>query len=392
MPTRYKSKSGIRWRGVVKMGGRVVETRMFGTGPAAKREAALWELDRRKELSNPKTHMDLPTVLDWANNYCAYSEQKHSRKTFKEKLSVFKFFLGQTRVKDLDKITPALVMAYLQTQSKSRSGYAANKERKNLAAAWSWGEKFIEGFPQNGNPFKAVDKFKEERSPRYVPDEWDFWKVVDVAAGQDRAMLLAFFYLGARRGEIFRLKWEDIDVINNSIRLGTRKTEDGSMRYDWLPLARDLKASLLDWKERRPYKTEWVFTVLDDSPSPHHNPGEPFRARTHFMRNICQKAGVKPFGYHAIRHLHASILFNEGSELSTVQRQLRHTSPTTTVRYLRTLGYEADHGRKVLSVMECRRPGTSRVLQFEAKNNPQSENSGDSVHSPGTQFGTYFKS
>ena len=250
MPTRYKSPKGLRWRGVVKMDGRVVETRMFGTGPAAKREAAQWELERRKELTDLRTHMDLPTVLDWANKYCAYSEQKHSRKTFQEKLSVFKFFLGQTKVKELDKVTPALVMAYLQAQSKTRSGYAANKERKNLAAAWSWGEKFIEGFPKTGNPFHAIDKFKEERSPRYVPDEGDFWKVVDVATGQDRAMLLAFFYLGARRGEIFRLKWEDIDFINNRLRLGTLKTEDGSMRYDWLPLAGDLKSSLLEWKEQ----------------------------------------------------------------------------------------------------------------------------------------------
>ena len=158
------------------------------------------------------------------------------------------------------------------------------------------------------------------------------------------------------------------------------------------PLAGDLKSSLLDWKERRPYKTEWVFTVLDDSPSPHHNPGEPFRARAHFMRTICQRAGVRPFGFHAVRHLHASILYNEGSELSTVQRQLRHTSPTTTVRYLKTLGYEADHGRKVLSVIEGRRLKAGQVLQFERKENPQGPDLEDSVHSPGAQTGTYFNS
>ncbi len=170
--------------------------------------------------------------------------------------------------------------------------------------------------------------------------------VVDIATGQDRALLLDLFFLGARRGEVFRLKWDDIDFINNRVRLGTQKTRDGEMRYDWLPLAQELKTSLLGWKEKRPHKTPWVFTVLEDTPSPYNHPGEPFKLRSQFMRKICAKAGVKPFGYHAIRHLHASILFNEGSELSTVQKQLRHTSPTTTVRYLRTLGYEADHGQK----------------------------------------------
>jgi hypothetical protein len=170
-------------------------------------------------------------------------------------------------------------------------------------------------------------------------------------------MLLTFFYLGARRGEIFRLTWEDVDLARNRVRLGTCKTSDGSMRYDWIPLAADLKAALLEWKNARPYKTEWVFSCLDDSPSPWHNPGEAYRARGRFMKNMCARAGVKPFGFHAIRHLHASILFNEGSELSVVQRQLRHTNPNTTARYLRSLGYEEEHGQKVLAVMEGRKQG-----------------------------------
>lgn len=177
MPTRYKSKRGIRWRGVVKMDGRVVETRLFGTGPAAKREAAQWELDTRKEMEKQApTPSDSPSVLDWANKYLAYSEQKHSKKTFKEKISTFKFFLPHTRENDLLNISPALAMGYLQAQCKARSGYAANKEKKNLAAAWSWGEKYIKDFPQMANPFLGIERFKEERSPRYVPDEKDFWK------------------------------------------------------------------------------------------------------------------------------------------------------------------------------------------------------------------------
>lgn len=391
MPTRYKSPQGIRWRGVVKIDNRVAATKLFGTGPKSKREAAQWELDTRKEILKQQTLMGLPSLLEWANKYLSYSEQKHSPKTFKEKVSAFKFFLGHAGQITLDDITPGLAMEYLQSQSKKRSGYAANKEKKNLAAAWAWGTKYISGFPQEPNPFLMVDRFKEERCPRYVPSESDFWRVVDTSTGQDKTMLLALFYLGARKGEIFRLTWDDIDFVNNRIRLGTRKTQDGSMRYDWLPLAHDLKTSLLDWKIKRPYKTKWVFTVLDNSPSPNHNPGEPFKARVHFMGTICRKAGVKPFGYHAIRHLHASILFNEGSELSTVQKQLRHTSPTTTVRYLRTLGYEADHGQKVLSVIEGRRAKKAGVIQFEQKKNPQDENLEDSVHSIGTQPKTYYE-
>lgn len=387
MPTRYKSKKGIRWRGVVKMDGRVVETRLFGTGPAAKREAAQWELDRRKELIKQTTHSALPNVLEWANKYSAYSKQQHTDKTFKSKVLSFRLFLHYTKETGILNITPALAMAFLQSQCKARSGYAANKDRKNLAAAWQWGESYIDGFPKGINPFLLVSKFKEDRSPRYVPAEDDFWKVVDVADNdQDKAMLMTCFYLGARRNEVFNLKWEDVDFLNNRVRLGTAKTKDGSIKYDWLPLPEDLKAALLRWKTNQPHKVPWVFTVLADTPSPLNNPGDPFKVRAQFMKRLCKKAGVKQFGFHSIRHLHASILYNEGSELNVVQKQLRHASPTTTAGYIKTLGYEIEHGRKVLSVIGDRRQKRmGKVLQFEQKEDPQGNSHEDLVHRLGTQ-------
>jgi hypothetical protein len=33
------------------------------------------------------------------------------------------------------------------------------------------------------------------------------------------------------------------------------------------------------------------------------------------MRRLCDKAKVKPFGFHAIRHLTASTLFNQGYDV-----------------------------------------------------------------------------
>ena len=58
------------------------------------------------------------------------------------------------------------------------------------------------------------------------------------------------------------------------------------------------------------------------------------------MRRICKKAGVKPFGFHAIRHLTATILYHKGYDISLIQGVLRHKNPTTTDRYLRSLGLE----------------------------------------------------
>lgn len=49
---------------------------------------------------------------------------------------------------------------------------------------------------------------------------------------------------------------------------------------------------------------------------------------------------VKPFGFHGIRHLTVSILYQKGYPLSVIQTILRHASPNTTARYIHSLGLE----------------------------------------------------
>jgi integrase len=51
-------------------------------------------------------------------------------------------------------------------------------------------------------------------------------------------------------------------------------------------------------------------------------------------------AGVRAFGFHAIRRLTATILYHKGYGLSLIQQVLRHQNPSTTERYLRSFGIE----------------------------------------------------
>jgi len=57
------------------------------------------------------------------------------------------------------------------------------------------------------------------------------------------------------------------------------------------------------------------------------------------MRNLCKKAGVRAFGFHAIRHHVASILLDSGkATLGQIQQFLRHKRKTTTEIYLHNMG------------------------------------------------------
>lgn len=133
----------------------------------------------------------------------------------------------------------------------------------------------------------------------------------------------------ARVDEILHLRWEDVNFSERTVRLWTRKRKDGSWHFDMLPMNDDLYEVLWGlWKKKG--SAEWVF--------PNPNTGDRFYCRRRLIRTICKRAGVRPFGYHAIRHHVASLLADrEKVGITTVSRLLRHKSIRTTEIYLHTV-------------------------------------------------------
>jgi integrase len=344
MPSLISKRGKKRWRATVMVNGTRKDKLFPDKSKNSYRQAVLWEKEVTEQLEKEPIAMDCLTMLDWAEEYLDFAENNFSLKTYGEKKRAFaSFFKYVDADSGPEVMTPGVAMKYLMKESKIRSGNAANKDRKNLAAGWEWGRKYINRFPQDPlNPFKAVQKFPEKRSPRYVPPEKDFWKIYHQAEGQDQIMLLTYLHLAARRKEVFNLTWEDLDFGNGQIRIWTSKRKDGTKEFDWLPMTSELKKALMGWWEKRPLKdSPYVFLCLNREHYCEPYFGKPFKERRHFMKTLCEKAEVKPFGFHAIRHLTASILYHKGYDVSVIQSILRHKSPTTTNGYLRSLGLEA---------------------------------------------------
>jgi len=175
-------------------------------------------------------------------------------------------------------------------------------------------------------------------------------------------MLLCFLHLAARRKEIFELKWADVDFTRNQIRIWTNKRSHGDRESDWIPMTQELRTELMRWWKDRPIKTEYVFVCDDPKDVCKEYYGKPFTNRQHFMKRMCNRAGVKHFGFHGIRHLTASILYHRGIDLAVIQAILRHQSPTTTNRYLRTLGVE-----KARDALEIGLQRESKIIEFPKK-------------------------
>ena len=67
------------------------------------------------------------------------------------------------------------------------------------------------------------------------------------------------------------------------------------MEYDALPMTDELLNAMT--VHRQSAKFDWVFTNQEN--------GEPYKVSQKHIRQLCKRAGVKAFGYHAIKHLTA---------------------------------------------------------------------------------------
>lgn len=368
------------------------------------RKAIEWENVEREKLRKKliSIHTESSTIRAWINKYMTHVQTNgFSNDTYNEKRSVFERFVAFERVDpdtDVRVIDRYLAVDYFTAQMKTPrknggkvnpgddkskgvhmpTGNAINKDRKNLAAAWTWGKENMRNWPNNTeNPFLATARKAEKRHPRYVPPPEDFWAVFDYVDGlarddedahiQDRVMLLAYLHTAARRSELFNATWSDVDFGRRKIRLWTRKREGGALEFDWIPMTEELRGALEIWKKRRETQAtedrNHIFVCLSSQINGEYY-GLAFTSRQHVMRRWCKRVNVPAFGWHAIRHLTASTLYAAGTSQAVIQAILRHKSPSTTARYLRSIGLN-----EVRAVLDdgLRRDKTAQVIPFEQK-------------------------
>ncbi|MBD3304906.1 tyrosine-type recombinase/integrase [candidate division KSB3 bacterium] len=333
----YKER-GV-WRAQVRVGRKKVRAD-FST----KKDAVRWESATRLKLEKERTTQTDTDLLSFCNSYLDHAELRFVKKTFDNKKRVCSRLLAHLDNPPVNDITPAMIQQFLEKQAELISLARFNEDYKHLRAMWSWG---IDILGLSGNPVAKIKRLPQNRAPQYTPSTEDVLRVLAVATRAEMVFLQAYLQTGARKSEIFRWTWDDINFEKREVRLGTRKTRDGSMEYEWLPMNEELHEELLWWWKNRPVKdTPFVFVSTSNR---HH--GKPFTTRRQFMRGLCKRAGVRPFGFHALRRYVASVLADTHKVSSkTIQRILRHKSLHTTERYIYNINRDLDRTMNLLSV------------------------------------------
>ena len=175
-----------------------------------------------------------------------------------------------------------------------------------------------------------------------------------------RTAFLVAAVMGMRRGEIFSLKWADVNLDRATLHVrrsyvdgveGPPKTESSRRPLPIPPQAVD---ALKAWKDKSSYTapSDWVFASNVSFGKQPLWPGTLWRR--HVVPAL-QRAGItKPkLGWHTLRRSYASLLLSTGVSLRVSMELMRHsTAEMTLAAYAQTVGDEKRNaGEKVASLV-----------------------------------------
>jgi integrase len=311
-------------------------------------EARQAEARKREELENPPPAVTTPTdmaFLELVNLRLDYVQAYKCKSYYLEHVYLAKKLAKMWRDLNCGDITSQMVQGYLIRRRKV-SPFAANRDLRYLRATFNFGlkQRLITTNPTQGLEFMPVD-----RKLKYVPPKEDVAKVLLAADPGTQDYLVAIKETMARVGEINRLTWEDVNLEEKYVVLYTRKKKGGHLTPRKVPMTNRLYGMLLRRHKCRDKGKPWVFWGRHWSRKAGKFVDGPYQQRKNLMATLCRRAGVRHFGFHALRHFGASVLDRENVPIGSIQRILGHENRTTTEIYLHSIG-EAE--REAMAIYE----------------------------------------
>jgi integrase len=194
-----------------------------------------------------------------------------------------------------------------------------------------------------------MDFFPEKKKLKYIPSPEDVDKVIASAGIDVQDYLWAIKDTAARMGEINRLTWEDVNLEQRYVVLYTRKKKGGHLTPRKVPMAQRLHRILSRRYQERDRPKPWVFWHSYRSRCTGEKLDLPYKDRNKSMKTLCQKAGVRYFRFHALRHAGASLMDCCGARMGDIQRILGQENRRTTEIYLHAIG---DGQREAIAILE----------------------------------------
>ena len=230
--------------------------------PEIARKKALAVLGEMTEGRNPNEEKRKETVervtLEKAFERFFQARTKLSPITVNSYTRTVKLYLKAWRTKPMHDLTRQMVLARHQEIAKLHGEVTANNTMRHLRSVYNFIAATQDDFPPN--PVLILSQargwYREKRRQTLVSalDLPMWWKAVMAEPEYSRDFLLMALFTGMRRGELMRLRWENVDLSARTLHLPTTKNGDPLN----LPLATYL-ADLLTKRREQAGKSPFVF-------------------------------------------------------------------------------------------------------------------------------------
>jgi integrase len=237
-------------------------------------------------------------------------------------------------------VTPTVIRA-LYRQLDQWAPHRLRRLHEILSAAYARGVR-LQLVP--ANPFAIVDRPATPRRRLTIPSHKETAQILAGCDGQDRLALWLAATLGARRGEIVALQWQDVDFDRASLTIrrslsytpasgvveGNTKTGEAGHRV----LAVDLPTTTM-LRRHRTTQAEHALAagltprwILSDTAGA--TPWRPDRL-TYLFGKVRKLAHVEGVRLHDLRHYVATTMLEDGEHIHDVAYQLGHANTATTL-------------------------------------------------------------
>jgi integrase len=268
-------------------------------GISAKIASGVDPRQERKEAREEATLAEL---------FAYYMEQhaKPKKKTWAEDAAMFERYCSKIKSYRISAITHEVVRKLHAGIGQNHGPYAANRLVALLSKVFS--------FAKGSNPCRGIERFRERQRDRFLrPDEVGrFLSALDEESPTVRDYFNLALLVGARRGNLQSMRWDQLHLDDGEWRIPDTKTGEPQTVY-----LHPVAVAILR-RRQEGSESAFVFPSREGAKLPYLT----FQYKA--WRSICKRAGLTGLRPHDLRRSLASWELATGANLVTIGKTLGH--------------------------------------------------------------------
>ena len=307
---------------------------------------------RLGEIAQGRLHLPVssksPRLSAWSDEFLESVADENTKRRYQSSIRNLESYFQKAR---LAEITPRDLELF--KKQRLSTGVRPATVNRDLAVCRRMLKLAFQQRLITENPFiggvELLDERKNRRQPHILT--WEQQKnLLAVAPPRIRLEVVMGTETGMRTGEMFELRWSDVDLENDTIYVRKSKTLSGVRA---VPVSGYCKSELLRWRDLLgPQFSEWVFPQFEGT---RHR----LKGGRKAWASALKKAGIPYFRRYDLRHCFATRLSAAGASPITVAQMLGHASTGIVQTYAKVL--DETRREAIRKLEEHRRVAVSKL-------------------------------